>query len=114
MLFSATPLHYSACSVVVGTLSGGALSPALSSFYSADISNPTKTKSVQDKWAVCVNEEFFAQGDREAQLGLPVSPGFDRKTATLPMSQINFCEFIVMPLFASLVAIFPVSSSRSI
>lgn len=49
-----------------------------------------------------------SQGDREAQLGLPISPGFDRETVTLPMSQINFGEFIVCDLFCALINIFPV------
>lgn len=39
------------------------------------------------------------QGDREAALGLPISPLMDRSKASLPFSQINFIEFIVAPLF---------------
>lgn len=50
-----------------------------------------KPKAVQDKWASAVVEEFFAQGDREKALGLPVSPGFDRNTATLEMVQARCC-----------------------
>jgi hypothetical protein len=48
---------------------------------------------------MAVTEEFFAQGDQEAALGLPISPLMDRNNSSLPLSQINFIEFIVAPLF---------------
>ena len=32
-------------------------------------------------------EEFFAQGDRELELGLPPSPGFNRSTTLIPQAQ---------------------------
>lgn len=55
--------------------------------HCADVSNPTKPKRLQDRWAECVTAEFWEQGDREVALGLPVSPGFDRRTTSLAMSQ---------------------------
>ena len=54
-------------------------------------------------------DEFFAQGDRERALGVAPSPGFDRETTSIPGSQINFMDFIVFPILASLVRIFPAS-----
>ena len=44
-------------------------------------------------------DEFFQQGDLEAAQGLPVSPLMDRSTTSLAISQINFIEFVVAPLF---------------
>ncbi|KAK9829381.1 hypothetical protein WJX72_005491 [[Myrmecia] bisecta] len=75
--------------------------------HCADISNAVKPISISEKWADRVLEEFFAQGDREKAAGLPVSPMMDRKTTSRSMSQINFIEFIVAPLFAQVVKIFP-------
>lgn len=46
-----------------------------------------------------MTEEFFRQGDQEATLGLPISPLMDRNNSSLPLSQINFIEFIVAPLY---------------
>ena len=46
-----------------------------------------------------MTEEFLNQGDQEATLGLPISPLMDRRNSSLPLSQINFIEFIVAPLF---------------
>ncbi len=51
------------------------------------------------RWSLRVLEEFFNQGDREKEEGLPVTPLCDRLTTSLPASQINFLEFIVAPLF---------------
>lgn len=45
-------------------------------------------------------DEFFRQGDLERSQGLPLSPMTDREKTSTPMSQINFIEFIVAPLFA--------------
>ncbi len=52
------------------------------------------------RWAARVLEEFFAQGDRERAAGLPVSPMMDRAATSHALSQINFIEFIVAPLFS--------------
>ena len=75
--------------------------------HCADISNPVKPFKIYDNWADCVLEEFFDQGDKEAARGMPKSPMMDRATTAKPMSQINFIEFIVGPLYANMVKIFP-------
>eukprot|EP00887_Chlorella_sp_A99_P004144 scaffold23.g4144.t1 len=41
------------------------------------------------------------QGDRERAAGQPVSPMCDRATTSRAMSQINFIEFVVAPIFVS-------------
>ena len=51
------------------------------------------------RWSLRVMEEFFNQGDREKEEGLPITPLCDRGTTSLSASQINFLEFIVVPLF---------------
>eukprot|EP01135_Chromosphaera_perkinsii_P000866 Nk52_evm29s152 gene=Nk52_evmTU29s152 len=70
--------------------------------HCADVSNPVKQKPVYLQWADNVMEEFFAQGDREKQLGLSVSPFMDR---TVPESkakcQTSFIKFIVEPLYSA-------------
>lgn len=76
--------------------------------HAADISNAAKPLYLQTKWAAQVLMEFFAQGDAEKEHGLPVSAGFDRASVSLEMSQINFADFIVQPLFSAMVTIFPV------
>ena len=46
-----------------------------------------------------MQEEFFLQGDQERARGLPISPFMDRERPRIRQSQINFIEFICMPLF---------------
>lgn len=79
--------------------------------HSADISNPAKPFGIYDKWTTSVLEEFFAQGDLEKEMGLPVSPGFDRVTTSRAGSQINFIEFVLTPMFATVIRIFPVGNA---
>lgn len=42
-------------------------------------------------------EEFFKQGDKERELGLPYSPLCDRNTTMVAESQIGFIDFILGP-----------------
>jgi hypothetical protein len=55
------------------------------------------------EWAWRVSEEFFLQGDREAELGLPVSPFMDRRkdsvARTIVNCQVGFINVLVRPLF---------------
>jgi hypothetical protein len=67
--------------------------------HAADISNVTRPFSIAERWADCVLEEFFQQGDRERKLGMPVSPLCDRRKVSKAASQPGFVDFIVKPLF---------------
>ncbi|CBZ53684.1 hypothetical protein NCLIV_034660 [Neospora caninum Liverpool] len=59
-------------------------------------------------WSARLKEEFFAQGDEEQRLGLPVSPLCDRsQQGQLPRSQANFIEFLFLPLAQHVAAIAP-------
>ena len=78
--------------------------------HAADISNPVKPLATYGKWAENVLREFFAQGDQERALGMDVSPMMDAAATNAAMSQINFIEFVVAPLYASFVRLFPETS----
>merc|ERR1719487_1730586 len=75
--------------------------------HSADVSNPCKSWNACRNWAFRVLEEFFAQGDQEKALNIPVQMLNDREKVNKPNSQIGFIEFIVSPLIAAEVKIFP-------
>uniref|UniRef100_A0A8C5HDT3 Phosphodiesterase n=1 Tax=Gouania willdenowi TaxID=441366 RepID=A0A8C5HDT3_GOUWI len=70
--------------------------------HTADISHPAKRWDLHHRWTKSLLEEFFRQGDREAQLGLPFSPLCDRKATMVAKSQIGFIDFIVEPTFTVL------------
>ena len=82
--------------------------------HSADISNAVKPFPTYKMWATRVLEEFFNQGDREKTLGLPVSPMMDRETTIVSVSQINFIEFVVAPLYSAFSKMFPETQSMCV
>merc|ERR1719310_446343 len=74
--------------------------------HSADVSNPCRTWETTQAWANCVLEEFFAQGDQEKILGVPVQFLNDRDKLNRPNSQIGFLEFMIAPFFAAQIRLF--------
>ncbi|XP_029937201.1 calcium/calmodulin-dependent 3',5'-cyclic nucleotide phosphodiesterase 1A [Myripristis murdjan] len=71
--------------------------------HAADISHPAKAWPLHYRWTHSLMEEFFRQGDKEVELGLPFSPLCDRKATMIAQSQIGFIDFIVEPTFSVLV-----------
>uniref|UniRef100_A0A6Q2XM44 Phosphodiesterase n=1 Tax=Esox lucius TaxID=8010 RepID=A0A6Q2XM44_ESOLU len=71
--------------------------------HAADISHPAKDWPLHYRWTQALMEEFFRQGDKEVELGLPFSPLCDRKTTMIAQSQIGFIDFIVEPTFSVLI-----------
>merc|ERR1719498_1980051 len=74
--------------------------------HSADVSNPCRTWDCCQPWAMMVLEEFFAQGDQEKMLGVPVQFLNDRDKLNRPNSQIGFLEFMIVPFFAAQIRLF--------
>ncbi|XP_053538409.1 dual specificity calcium/calmodulin-dependent 3',5'-cyclic nucleotide phosphodiesterase 1A isoform X3 [Ictalurus punctatus] len=70
--------------------------------HTADISHPAKKWDLHHRWTTSLLEEFFRQGDKEAELGLTFSPLCDRKSTMVAQSQIGFIDFIVEPTFTVL------------
>nr|KAF6337221.1 phosphodiesterase 1A [Myotis myotis] len=70
--------------------------------HAADISHPAKCWQLHHRWTMALMEEFFRQGDKEAELGLPFSPLCDRKSTMVAQSQIGFIDFIVEPTLSLL------------
>jgi hypothetical protein len=78
----------------------------------ADISNPAKPFRYACQWSARLLQEFFAQGDTEKSLGLPLSPLCDREATDIAGSQIGFIEFIVFPSYESLSSLAPRASDE--
>lgn len=76
----------------------------------ADISNPGKPAPMFALWADAILAEFYAQGDREASMGMPISPLCDRATTSKKQSQVGFIKFVVQPAFMCLTDILPEAS----
>jgi len=73
--------------------------------HTADIANPAKPLRLCLQWTELVMEEFFRQGDREAQLGMPISPFYDREKTSVAQCQMGFINVLVKPLFAEFTAL---------
>jgi len=75
--------------------------------HAADISNPVMPWAIAKAWAHNVLNEYFLQGDKEKELGIPVQMLNDRDKVNMPHSQIGFIEFIIAPLIVAEVKIIP-------
>jgi hypothetical protein len=70
----------------------------LASFlHLADLSNTLRPFHVCEEWGRRVNQEFFLQGDKERDLGLPVSPFCDRFSVNIAKSQEFFINLVMIP-----------------
>merc|ERR1712190_549103 len=65
-----------------------------------------KPFEIAKAWAYRAIDEFFAQGDEEKKLGLPVGMLNDRDKVNTPGSQHGFINFLVAPLTTNAVRIF--------
>jgi len=59
------------------------------------------------RWVKRVEEEFFAQGDQERALGLPISFLMDRYKPGPSQTQVGFFDNVVLPLFRTFVRAAP-------
>jgi len=76
----------------------------------ADLGHLALDWALHLKWVQRLEIEFFAQGDREKQLGLPVSFLMDREKPGASKSQVKFFDFVVLPLFRALARVAPNAS----
>uniref|UniRef100_A0A674NUR8 Phosphodiesterase n=1 Tax=Takifugu rubripes TaxID=31033 RepID=A0A674NUR8_TAKRU len=72
-----------------------------------DISNEVRPMEVAEPWVDCLLEEYFMQSDREKTEGLPVAPFMDREKVTKPTAQIGFIKFVLIPMFETVMKLFP-------
>jgi cAMP-specific phosphodiesterase 4 len=75
--------------------------------HSADVSNPCRAWRVTEAWAMKTLEEFFAQGDQEKDMAIPVQFLNDRDKVNRPMSQVGFIEFMLKDFYVVQIKLFP-------
>lgn len=74
----------------------------------ADLGHLTSVWQVHVQWVRRLEEEFFAQGDKEKTLGLlPVSFLMDREKPGASHTQVGFFDLVALPLFRALVRALP-------
>lgn len=67
--------------------------------HCCDISHPAKRWDLHHKWTTRLLEEFFRQGDKERDLGLPFSPLCDRNNIMIAESQIGINMYMYIYIF---------------
>jgi cAMP-specific phosphodiesterase 4 len=75
--------------------------------HAADVSTQCRPFEIAHEWTYLLFEEFFKQGDLEKHQKLPVSFLCDRESTTIAKSQPGFVNFIVAPLFTTLIEVMP-------
>lgn len=63
----------------------------------ADIANPSRPFFLARNWAERVITEFLQQGDKEASVGLPITPFCNRDLVCMPRAQLNFIDIFLKP-----------------
>lgn len=71
-----------------------------------DISNEIRPTQVSDRWLDRLLDEYFTQGDEEKAHGLPTLPFMDRTKTTRASAQVGFINFVLIPLFETLIPTF--------
>jgi hypothetical protein len=65
--------------------------------HAADISGPAKPWEIHMRWTSLVMDEFYKQGDRERELGVPITFAFDRHNPVpMPKFQLVCAAFILL------------------
>jgi len=65
----------------------------------ADLGHLTLSWDLHVSWVQRLEAEFFAQGDKEQKMGLPISFLMDREKPGASETQLGFFDFVVLPLF---------------
>jgi hypothetical protein len=75
--------------------------------HTSDVGNPSRPWKLCYEWAHKVMNEFFAQGDKERDMGLSISNLCDRYSVSIPKAQIGFTELFIEPTFNVLELVLP-------
>lgn len=75
--------------------------------HACDVGQQTRSFKVVKEWTYLLFEEFFAQGDTEKELNLPISMLCNRDTTKVAASQPGFISFVALPMLKAVSAFLP-------
>ena len=75
--------------------------------HTADLAHNCKKFEISLTWVELLHEEFWDQGDKEKERGLPISFLCDRNNVDVPTSQIGFLKGFILSSFECLIEMFP-------
>eukprot|EP00931_Biecheleriopsis_adriatica_P049211 TRINITY_DN28461_c1_g2_i1.p1 TRINITY_DN28461_c1_g2~~TRINITY_DN28461_c1_g2_i1.p1 ORF type:complete len:804 (-),score=145.49 TRINITY_DN28461_c1_g2_i1:114-2525(-) len=82
-------------------------------FRAADIGHAGKPFHLHEDWSKRCVCEFHAQGDKERELGLPISPLCARDNFDFKKSQVGFLQFLCVPTFTEIANLESMVMSKS-
>jgi hypothetical protein len=65
----------------------------------SDVGHAAKSEELHMRWTEGIVSEFFAQGDKEKEIGIPISMYCDREKTDVAKSQAGFIKNIVLPIY---------------
>ena len=71
----------------------------------ADLSHNYRKFEISLRWVELLSNEFWNQGDKERELGLPISYLCDREDIDVPKSQVGFLNTFSLPIIQELVEV---------
>ncbi|CAG9311583.1 PDE4C [Blepharisma stoltei] len=72
-----------------------------------DLSNAFRPFEISKKWTELINQEFFMQGDKEKELGIPISPTCNRDNVIVEKAQLNFVTYLIEPFISPMETLLP-------
>jgi hypothetical protein len=80
--------------------------------HASDVSNPTKPQPMMLSWTKRLLQEFWAQGDEERSIGVPISALCDREPGmvSVPKGQLGFVTYVIQPFFKKIAE--PISETK--
>ena len=73
--------------------------------YIADLFHNYRKYEISLRWVELLSNEFWNQGDKERELGLPISYLCDREDINIPKSQADFIRTFSLPTIQELVEV---------
>ena len=75
--------------------------------HASDLAHNVKSFNISLQWVELLSNEFWKQGDKEKELGFPISFLCDRNNVDIPKSQIGFIKAFIIPVFDVVNIMFP-------
>ena len=75
--------------------------------HASDLAHNVKSFDISLQWVELLSNEFWKQGDKEKELGFPISFLCDRTNIDVPKSQVGFIKAFIIPVFDVVNIMFP-------
>lgn len=75
--------------------------------HASDLAHNVKSFNISLQWVELLSNEFWKQGDKEKELGFPISFLCDRNNVDVPKSQVGFIKAFIIPVFDVVNIMFP-------